>query len=140
MTSLQALSLINRWFHHAPNEPELPVSPEPVKEILTPNQGCTGYQTGTGAILYQHQKQLDQLYGQLNLPDELLPLFDLTLDRLVSWLHLLPAHPQHHCEPAGAVRHALETAFWSVAATEQIHFDHDLYPDQIGRASVGTEC
>ena len=64
------------------------------------------------------------------MPAELQPLFDQTLDNLTNWLHLLPAHPQHHCEPAGAIRHALETAFWSVAAMQQIHRDHDLYPDQ----------
>ncbi len=67
---------------------------------------------------------------QLNLPAELQQVFDHTLDNLTRWLHLLPAHPQHHCEPAGAVRHALETAFWSVTATQQVHRDHDLYPDQ----------
>ncbi len=94
------------------------------------DQGCCGYPVGAGAILHHHEALIEQLHGQLRLPDELLPLFNETLDQLVNWLHLLPAHPQHHCEPAGALRHCLETALWSVAATEQIHFDYDLYPDQ----------
>ena len=130
MSSLQAFSLINRWLHHDPPNTKLSDSPESLTPQPAEHQGCSGYQTGAGAILHQQQKLLDQLYEQLNLPDELLLLFDQTLDNLVSCLHLLPAHPQHHCEPAGAICHALETAFWSVASTEQIHFDHDLYPDQ----------
>ena len=130
MTSLQALSLIHRWFHHDSPQSKSVDSPEKPPLQVTEQQGCSGYQTGTGAILHQQQKLLDQLNEQLNLPDELQRLFNQTLDNLVSWVHLLPAHPQHHCEPAGAIRHALETAFWSVVATEQIHFDHELYPDQ----------
>ena len=127
MTSLQALSLIHRWLHPTSPEPELPEHRPP---LVSKHQGCAGYQTGTGAILFQQQKLLDQLYEQLNLPDDLLFLFNQTLDNVAGWVHLLPAHPQHHCEPAGAIHHALETAFWSVVATEQIHFDHNLYPDQ----------
>ncbi len=92
--------------------------------------GCCGYPVGTGAILHHHEALIETLNGQLRLPSELQPLFNITLDRLANWLHLLPAHPQHHCEPAGALRHCLEIALWSVAATEQIHFDNDLYPDQ----------
>lgn len=131
MTSRQALSILNHWLH---DKPDKQVIPEVTTDLSTnpfpENQGCLGYQAGIGTILHQQQKLLDQLYEQLNLPEELQLLFNQTLDHLVGWLHLLPAHPQHHCEPAGAVRHALETAFWAVAATEQIHFDHSLYPDQ----------
>ena len=135
MSSLQAFSLINRWLHHIPSDSKLSenlesLTPIPTKHQPSEHQSCSGYQTGAGAILHQQHQLLDQLYEQLNLPDELLPLFDQTLDNLVNWIHLLPAHPQHHCEQAGAICHALETAFWSVASTEQIHFDHDLYPDQ----------
>ena len=131
MTSLQALSILNRWLHDRPPDP---VTPEPAQNLPlnTPSDepGCMGYQVGVGTILHQQQHLLEQLYEQLHLPDELLPLFNASLDRLVDWVHLLPAHPQHHCEPAGAVRHALETAFWATSATEQVHFDHALYPDQ----------
>ena len=130
MTSLQALSLIHRWLHHDPPDIQSVDLPERPQPQASEHQGCSGYQTGTGAILHQQQKLLDQLNEQMNLPDDLQRLFNQTLDNVVSWMHLLPAHPQHHCEPAGAIRHALETAFWSVVATEQIHFDHDLYPDQ----------
>ena len=131
MTSRQALAILNHWLNDKPAEQVIPdISTETSTEELSGKQGCSGYQVGIGTILHQQQKLLDQLHEQLNLPEELLPLFNQTLDQLVSWLHLLPAHPQHHCEPAGAIRHALETAFWAVTATEQIHFDHPLYPDQ----------
>ena len=131
MTASQALSMLNHWLHPQQDDPNLPSSDiqEPEQSIQTPS-GCAGYQVGTGTILHQQQKLVEQVNEQLNLPAELQPLFDQTLDNLTHWLHLLPAHPQHHCEPAGAIRHALETAFWSVTATQQMHQDHDLYPDQ----------
>ena len=131
MTASQALSILNHWLHPHKDDPKLPVSDaqEPEQLIQSPS-GCAGYQVGSGTILHQQQKLVEQVNEQLNLPEELQPLFDQTLDNLTHWLHLLPAHPQHHCEPAGAIRHALETAFWSVTATQQIHQDHELYPDQ----------
>ena len=128
MTASQALSKLNHWLH--PNDEEdlqpLPETPPDAP----PSQGCTGYQIGSGAILHQQQTLVHQVNELLNLPDELQPFYDQTLDKLTLWLHLLPAHPLHHCEPGGAVRHALETSFWTAAAVEQIHVDHDLYPDQ----------
>ena len=128
MTSLQAISLIKHWLHPEPDQDLKDTDSSPVPE--TRQGGCGGFNVGTGAILHEHQRLLDQLYEVLNVPDDLLLLFNQTLDHRVGWFHLLPAHPQHHCEPAGAIRHALETAFWAVTATEQIHFDHELYPDQ----------
>ena len=133
MTASQALTIINHWLHphHADNETALlPNDAQKPEQPIQPSTGCAGYQVGTGTILHQQQKLVEQVNEQLNLPTELQPLFDQTLDNLINWLHLLPAHPQHHCEPAGAIRHALETAFWSVTAMQQIHRDHDLYPDQ----------
>ena len=133
MTTSQALSIINHWLHphHADNETALlPRDARAPEQPIQPGSGCAGYQVGSGTILHQQQKLTEQVNEQLNLPEELQLLFDQTLDNLANWLHLLPAHPQHHCEPAGAIRHALETAFWSVTATQQIHQDHDLYPDQ----------
>lgn len=133
MTTSQALSIINHWLHphHADNEAALlPNNTQEPEQPIKSSSGCAGYQVGTGTILHQQQKLVEQVNEQLNLPTELQLLFDQTLDNLTQWLHLLPAHPQHHCEPAGAIRHALETAFWSVAAMQQIHRDHDLYPDQ----------
>ena len=131
MTSSHALSILNHWLHPHHDEPHLPSidTYEPDQPIQT-TSGCAGYQVGTGTILHQQQELVEQVNDQLNLPAELQPLFNQTLDNLTNWLHLLPAHPQHHCEPAGAIRHALETAFWSVAAMQQIHRDHNLYPDQ----------
>ena len=133
MTTSQALSIINHWLHphHTDNETALlPDDDQEPEQPIKPSSGCAGYQVGTGTILHQQQKLVEQVNKQLNLPIELQLLFDQTLDNLTNWLHLLPAHPQHHCEPAGAIRHALEIAFWSVAAMQQIHRDHDLYPDQ----------
>ena len=131
MTALQALSIINHWLHPHQDAPNLlPVDSEEPEQSVQTISGCAGYQAGAGTILHQQQKLVEQVNEQLNLPNELQPLFDQTLDNLAHWLHLLPAHPKHHCEPAGAIRHALETAFWSVTATQQIHQDHDLYPDQ----------
>ena len=133
MTASQALYMINHWLH--PHHNALGNSPGNLEDNkpgpATPSSsGCPGYQVGTGAILHKQQKLVHQVNEQLNLPTELQPLFDQALDNLANWLHLLPAHPQHHCEPAGALRHALETSFWSVAACQQIHRDHELYPDQ----------
>ena len=131
MTALQALSIITHWLHPQQDAPNLsPVASQEPEQSVQTTSGCAGYQAGAGTILHQQQKLVEQVNEQLNLPGELQPLFDQTLDNLAHWLHLLPAHPKHHCEPAGAIRHALETAFWSVAATQQIHQDHDLYPDQ----------
>ena len=135
MTTSQALSILNHWLHphqnHADNDSDLSslAPPEPKQSIKT-TSGCAGYQVGTGTILHQQQKLVEQVNDQLNLPPELQHLFDQTLDNLTNWLHLLPAHPQYHCEPSGAIRHALETSFWSVTAMQQIHRDHNLYPDQ----------
>ncbi|WP_079254029.1 TraI domain-containing protein [Endozoicomonas arenosclerae] len=133
MTTSQALTMINHWLHPHQTDNEAALSPSDAPQPDPPEQtssGCAGYQVGIGTILYQQQKLVEQVNEQLNLPLELQPLFDQTLDNLTYWLHLLPAHPQHHCGPAGAIRHALETAFWSVTAMQQIHSDHDLYPDQ----------
>lgn len=133
MTTSQALSIINHWLHphHANNETVLlPNDAQKPEQPIKSSSGCAGYQVGAGTILHQQQKLVEQVNEQLNLPTEQQLLFDQTLDNLTHWLHLLPAHPQHHCEPAGAIRHALETAFWSVTAMQQIHRDHDLYPDQ----------
>ena len=131
MTTSQALSILNHWLHPFHDEPHRPsIDTHESDQSIQTTSGCAGYQVGTGTILHQQQKLVEQVNEQLNLPAELQPLFDQTLDNLTNWLHLLPAHPQHHCEPAGAIRHALETAFWSVTAMQQIHRDHDLYPDQ----------
>ncbi|WP_252180384.1 TraI domain-containing protein [Endozoicomonas sp. 4G] len=132
MTASKVLTIINGWLHphHADETVPLPNNPPEPHQPIQPASGCAGYQIGIGTILHQQQKLVEQLNEQLNLPAELQQLFDQTLDNLTHWLHLLPAHPQHHCEPAGAIRHALETAFWSVTAMQQIHRDHDLYPDQ----------
>ena len=131
MTTSQALSIINHWLHPHQDDLDLPaIDTQQSKKRIQTSSGCAGYQVGTGTILHQQQKLVEQVNKQLNLPEELQLLFDQTLDNLTNWLHLLPAHPQHHCEPAGAIRHALETAFWSVTAMQQIHRDHDLYPDQ----------
>ena len=133
MISSQALSIINHWLHphRTDNGAALTPTDSPkTEQAIQTHSGCAGYQVGTGTILYQQQKLVDQVNEQLHLPEELQRLFDQTLDNLTHWLHLLPAHPKHHCEPAGAIRHALEITFWSVAAMEQIHRDHDLYPDQ----------
>ena len=133
MTTTQALSILNQWLHPHPSDKDTILSPAEIPELEQPvktSSGCAGYQVGTGTILHQQQKLVEQVNDQLNLPPEFQHLFDQTLDNLTNWLHLLPAHPQHHCEPAGAIRHALEIAFWSVTAMQQIHRDHDLYPDQ----------
>ncbi len=132
MSTSKALAIINQWLHphHADGKILLPINLPEADQPIQPGSGCAGYQVSTGTILHQQQKLLEQLNEQLNLPADLQRMFDQTLDNLTNWLHLLPAHPQHHCEPAGAIRHALETAFWSVTAMQQIHRDHDLYPDQ----------
>ncbi|UYM15969.1 TraI domain-containing protein [Endozoicomonas euniceicola] len=128
MTASQVLSVVNHWLHPQQKTEPLPI-PQPAPDT-NPSEGCAGYQVGVGTILHQQQSLIHQVSEQLCLPDELQELFNQTLDQLALWLHLLPAHPLHHCEPAGALRHALETAFWAVSSTQQIHVDHDLYPDR----------
>ncbi|MET4694460.1 TraI domain-containing protein [Endozoicomonas lisbonensis] len=128
MTASQVLSVVNHWLHPHQKTESLP-TPHPAPDT-NPSEGCAGYQVGVGTILHQQQLLIQQVNEQLCLPDELQELFNQTLDQLALWLHLLPAHPLHHCEPAGALRHALETAFWAVSSTQQIHVDHDLYPDR----------
>ena len=105
-------------------------SPVPSLQPDPASTGCPGYSIGTGAILQHHQTLIVQLNQQLNLPEPLQSIFNETLDNLISWFHLLPAHPQHHCEAGGAVRHALEIALWSVSAMQQSYPDHSLNPGQ----------
>ena len=134
MTTSQALSIINHWLHPHPADNETALLPNDAQKSEQPiksSSGCAGYQVGTGTILHQQQKLVEQVNEQLNLPDRAADSY-LTKHWIISptgstFYLLTHSTIASQLEP---VRHALETAFWSIAAMQQIHRDHDLYPDQ----------
>ena len=129
-----SLDFFRQWVFSKPGQtrPEVifPVDESMPTIRASEDASCPGYQVGTGTILYQRKALIGEVYDSMNLPDDLQILFQQTLERLTDWMHLLPAHPLHHCEPFGALRHALETAYWSSMAMRQIHTDHTLDPGQ----------
>ena len=77
MTTSQALSILNHWLH--PSDKDTILSPADIPELEQPaktSSGCAGYQVGTGTILHQQQKLVEQVNDQLNLPPEFQHLFD----------------------------------------------------------------
>ncbi|UYM16368.1 conjugal transfer protein TraF [Endozoicomonas euniceicola] len=93
MTASQALSILNHWLHPRQDDPKLPVSDaqEPRARATHPKsiRLCRN-QVGSGTILHQQQKLAEQVNEQLNLSEELQPLFDQTLDKTIAPSPILP--------------------------------------------------
>src|SRR5690606_33083501 len=75
-------------------------------------------------ILYRNRERILQINEALGLSDEEFERFLMPVIRnFANFVHLLPASEAHHHRgTGGALRHALEVAFWSARAAEDVIF------------------